>query len=140
MKLNRILYGLILISSSAFSEVSLESRAGITTPHSEGRPIVRFLSETNFTYRYDDFEVSLMGNIYGTQNWKQRVNQEDGLLKVDAVRFEYGADIRYWATNNFALYVRHTMPVDRNDKTIGDGWSDTSYRMDVGVFYKVVFK
>lgn len=134
-----IVLTIAMTSCYAVADVSLETRLGVTTPHSEGRPIVRFLNETTLTYTYKDLEATLIGNVYGTQNWRNRVNKENGLLKVDAVRFEYGADIKYWVVPTFAVYMRHTMPVDRNDKTVGDGWSDTSYRWDVGVVYRRTF-
>jgi len=126
---------LTLLSRMASADVTLESRNGMTTPHSEGRPIVRYLSENSLAYSVADWEFLAMGNIYGTQNWAKRVNKEDGLYKTDAVRFNYGAEIRYWIIPELSTYVRHTMPIDRHDSSVGDGWSDTSYRMDVGIVY-----
>lgn len=133
------LLALLLFSSLAWSEVTIESRNGVTTPHSEGRPIARYLSENELTFSYDKIDVVLMGNIYGAQNWRKRVKQEDGMFKVDAVRYEYGAEIKYNFSDNWSLYTRHTMPIDRHDKMIGDGWNDTSYRWDSGVVYKKTF-
>lgn len=140
------MYGFILLLlalgfaiNSANADVLLETRAGVTTPHSEGRPIARFLSETELTYTYKSFEATLIGNIYGTQNWRNRVKNENGMFKVDAVRFEYGADVKYWVLPSLAAYARHTMPIDRHDKSIGDGWHDTSYRWDVGIIFRKEF-
>ena len=126
----------LIVPSLAIADVTLESRNGITTPHSEGRPIVRYLSESSLTYTVNDWDFIATGNIYGTQNWRKRVNQEDGLLKTDAVRVNYGAEIKYWIAPDISVYARHTMPIDRHDRSVGDGWADTSYRMDVGFVYK----
>ena len=132
----KLLFLLLISVSSLAADVTIESRNGMTPLHSEGRPIVRYLSENSLTLTMSDLDVILNGNIYGTQNWATRVAQEDGWLKTDAVRFQYGAEIKYWITPYWSTYVRHIMPHDRHDNTVGDGWSDTSYRMDVGFSYK----
>lgn len=127
----------MFVTSVASAELTLESRNGVTTPHSEGRPIVRYLSENSLTYSVADWEFVATGNIYGTQNWrKQRVNNEDGMYKTDAVRFLYGGEVRYLIAPSVSTYIRHVMPIDRHDRSVGDGWNDTSYRMDVGIIYK----
>lgn len=133
-----LLAGLLATSlaSSAVADVTLESRNGMTSLHSEGSVIARYLSENKLTYSNEDFDFTLLGNIYGTQNWERRVHQEDGWLEVDAVRFEYGADLKYKVSDNWSLYTRHTMPVDRHDASEGDGWTRMSYRWDSGVIYK----
>lgn len=131
-----ITLALFVFANISSADVTLESRNGMTTPHSEGRPIVRYLSENSLTYSVSDWELIANGNIYGTQNWAKRVNTEVGMYKTDAVRYEYGAEIRYWIVPFLSAYARHTMPIDRHDGIVGDGWNDTSYRMDVGVVYK----
>ena len=137
--IERVLLGMA-IASSSLAEVSIESRNGITSLHSEGEPIARYLSENELTFSKGDFDFLLIGNVYGTQNWKQRVNQEDGWLKTDAVRFEYGAEIKYHISDSWSLYTRHTMPVVRHDRSVGDGWHLESYRWDSGVVYKHTWK
>ena len=127
---------LLGLSGLASSDITVESRNGITALHSEGRPIARYLSENELTMSFSRLDVILSGNIYGTQNWRTRVNQEDGWLKVDAVRFVYGAELKYRITDGWSLYTRHVSPYDRHDKSIGDGWQDTSYRWDTGLIYK----
>ena len=127
---------LILIPFSLSAETSFESRSGITTLHSEGMPIARYVSENKLTHSAGDFDFALIGNIYGTQDWVKRVANEDGWLKVDAVRFEYGAEIKYRLSDGLQLYTRHTMPVDRHDASVGDGWNLHSYRWDSGFIYK----
>ena len=120
----------------ASAELSLESRNGMTHLHSEGQPIARYLSENRLSYTKGSATVTLLGNVYGTQNWAERVNKEKGWMKVDAVRYEYGAEIEYEMVNGFSLYTRHTMPVDRSDTSIGDGWNLHSYRWDSGFVYR----
>jgi len=128
--------GLLLLSSTLSAETVFESRNGVTAPHSEGRPIARYLSENTVTFSLDKVDIIITGNVYGTQNWKQRVNQEDGLLKTDAVRFQYGMEVQYDLSSGWSVYTRHISPHDRHDNTVGDGWQDTSYRWDSGVVYK----
>lgn len=127
------------LTSFAFADVTIESRNGVTAPHSEGRPIARYLSENEFTFSYDKVDFIVTGNIYGAQNWRKRVRNEDGMFKVDAVRYQYGAEIKYNFNDNWSLYTRHITPHDRHDKTVGDGWNDTSYRWDSGFIYKRTF-
>ena len=131
-----VLVALLLLTGLAHAEVTLESRNGMTHLHSEGEPIARYLSENELTYSYNKLDFMFIGNVYGTQNWRQRVNQEDGWWKVDKIRYEYGAEIKYEVVDGFSLYTRHTMPVDRHDRSIGDGWDGTSYRWDSGIIYK----
>lgn len=126
---------LLMLPTLALADVTLESRNGMTPLHSEGRPIIRYLSENRLTYAANDFELSAAANFYGTQIWSKRVRDEDGWLKVDKVRFLYGAEIAYKINDNFKPYIRHTIPHDRHDKSIPDGWADTSYRLDFGFIY-----
>lgn len=131
---------LLLLSGSLMAQTSIESRNGITHLHSEGMPIARYLSENRLAYTRGGLGVTLLGNIYGTQNWLKRVNQEDGWLKTDAVRFEYGAEIKYKVADGLQIYTRHTMPIDRHDKSVGDAWNLHSYRWDSGLIYRHDFK
>jgi hypothetical protein len=131
---------LICISGHTYSDTIFESRNGVTAPHSEGRPIARYLSENTLAFSMESLRIILTGNIYGTQNWRQRVNQEDGMFKTDAVRFEYGAELQYSISNGWFVYTRHISPHDRHDKSVGDGWNDTSYRWDSGLIYKHTFE
>ena len=135
-----ILTSLLLVGGSALADITVESRNGVTAPHSEGRPIARYLSENTLKFSHSDLDVTLIGNVYGTQNWTKRVSQEDGMLKTDAVRFEYGAEIEYHLTDGWSIYTRHTMPVDRHDRSVGDGWHDTSFRWDSGIIYTHTWK
>ena len=131
-----VLVALLLLTGLAHAEVTLESRNGMTHLHSEGEPIARYLSENELTYSYNKFDFMFIGIVYGTQNWAQRVNREDGWWKVDKVRYEYGGEIKYEVVDGFSLYTRHTMPINRHDRSVGDGWQGTSFRWDTGIIYK----
>ena len=117
----KILPIILILASSAHAEITIESRNGMTGLHSEGRPIARYLSENDLTFSFDKVDVTLTGQIYGTQNWLKRVSQEDGWTKVDAIRFQYGGEIKYHLSEDFSIYARHIMPIDRHDNTVGDG-------------------
>ena len=138
--MNKTLIGLALCASFSHADVTLESRNGITALHSEGEPIARYLSQNTITYSYNKFDFILLGNIYGTQDWWVRVKKEEDSYKVDAVRFEYGAEIHYEVNDNWKFYTRHTMPVDRHDTSVNDGWDKLSYRWDSGIIYTYTWK